>query len=153
MEKFWEHKTLSQMTHDEWEAVCDGCGLCCLVKLVDADTEELLYTRIVCRLMERGTCRCSDYDNRLEKVSDCVQFTPDTIGDIDWLPESCGYVRLAAGKKLSPWHPLLSGDPKSVHESGISIMDWSVLETEENMADPIDYIIEDPVDLSAPKEN
>ncbi len=138
------------MSRTEWEAVCDGCGLCCLVKLIEEDTNELLYTRLVCHLNDEKSCRCSDYENRLQSVPDCVQFTPDTIGDIDWLPESCGYKRLAAGKKLSSWHPLISGNANSVHKAGISILGWSVCESPELLADPVDYIIEEPIDLQAP---
>ncbi len=147
MNKFWEQKSLSEMSSEEWESLCDGCGLCCLVKLIDADTEELVYTKLVCRQIDQKTCQCSDYANRQQKVPDCVRFEPDTIGDINWLPESCAYVRLANGKKLSSWHPLITGDPNSVHSSGISIQGWSILETPLNMQDPEDFIIGDPVDL------
>ncbi len=121
MVKFWLEKTLEQMTPEEWEALCDGCGLCCLVKLEDEESGEVRTTSVSCRLLNIETCRCTDYSNRLEKVSMCEQLSLKNISSKQWLPESCAYKRLHAGKKLPDWHPLISGDKKTVHDAGVSV--------------------------------
>ena len=117
---FWQTKTLDEMTAEEWESLCDGCGRCCLHKLRDEDTEALSFTNVACRLLDTGSCRCSDYDNRFEKVPDCVQLTPATLREIDWLPPSCAYRRIEEGRGLAPWHPLRSGTFDTVVTSGAS---------------------------------
>ena len=121
MEPFWRRKTLEQMTPDEWESLCDGCGRCCLNKLEDEDSGKIYFTDVGCKLLDTEGCRCGDYDNRSDKVPDCVRLTPQTVREIAWLPPSCGYRLVAAGRDLYWWHPLVSGDPDTVHEAGISV--------------------------------
>jgi uncharacterized protein len=118
---FWKTKTLEEMTPDEWESLCDGCGRCCLNKLVEEGSDKTLFTDVACKLLDHDTCRCKDYANRLAQVEDCVLLTPETLREITWLPPSCAYVLLAKGRDLYWWHPLVSGDPASVHTAGISV--------------------------------
>ena len=118
---FWKTKTLEQMTTPEWESVCDGCARCCLAKLECEDTGRILYTEVGCRLLDDEGCRCIDYPNRSEQVPDCVRLTPEEVRTLGWLPPTCGYRLLAAGRDLYWWHPLVSGDPGSVHAAGISV--------------------------------
>ena len=118
---FWRSKTLEQMTKTEWESLCDGCGRCCLNKLEEEDTKRIYFTDVVCKLFDAATCRCTDYKNRQAKVEDCVKLTPETVRDYAWLPPTCGYRRLAEGKDLLWWHPLVSGDPETVHLAGVSL--------------------------------
>lgn len=126
--KFWEGKSLSDFTDAQWEALCDGCGQCCLIKLQDEDTEQLLHTRLACKLLDIGVCRCTDYANRHERVSDCVVISPETVESLDWLPRSCAYRLIHEGKDLYWWHPLVSGDPNTVHQAGVSVRDWATSE-------------------------
>jgi uncharacterized cysteine cluster protein YcgN (CxxCxxCC family) len=118
---FWKRKTLEQMTAREWESLCDGCGRCCLNKLEEEGTQRIFFTDVACKLLDHDTCRCKDYRNRLKKVPDCVGLTPAEVRELDWLPPTCAYDRLAKGKDLYWWHPLLSGDPETVHIAGISV--------------------------------
>ena len=138
MEPFWKTKTLEEMSGAEWESLCDGCGKCCLSKLEDEDTGKIYFTSVGCRLFDAETCRCADYQNRLALVSDCVGLTPQNVRSISWLPGTCAYRLLAEGRDLFPWHPLISGDPDSVHRAGIS-MRGRVTASETEMAEPEDY--------------
>ena len=133
---FWKTKRLEEMTRAEWESLCDGCGRCCLHKLRDEDTNALAFTNVACRLLHLHTCRCSDYANRWWRVPDCVQLTPDTVRELDWLPPTCAYRRLAEGKDLDWWHPLVSGDPDTVHQAGISVRGRAV---SERTAGPLEH--------------
>jgi uncharacterized cysteine cluster protein YcgN (CxxCxxCC family) len=125
---FWETKRLDEMTRAEWESLCDGCGRCCLHKLEDEETGELMPTNVACKLLDRRSGLCSDYKHRQTFVPECVRLTPKLLHGIDWLPSTCAYLLLEEGKELPEWHPLKTGDPESVHKAGISVRGWTVSE-------------------------
>ncbi len=127
-EPFWRRKTLAEMTRSEWESLCDGCAKCCLDKLEDENTSEIQYTEVACRLLDMDTCRCTDYSNRTRFVPDCVVLTPRTVARLTWVPSSCAYRLISEGKDLAWWHPLVSGDPESVHRAGVSVRGRAVPE-------------------------
>ncbi len=127
-EPFWRRKTLAEMTRGEWESLCDGCAKCCLDKLQDDDTGEISYTEVACRLLDIGTCRCTDYANRKRFVPDCVVLTPRTVARLTWLPSTCAYRLISEGRDLEWWHPLVSGDPETVHRAGVSVRGRAVPE-------------------------
>jgi uncharacterized cysteine cluster protein YcgN (CxxCxxCC family) len=118
---FWKSKSLSQMTRSEWESLCDGCARCCLNKYEDEERGTIHYTDVACHLLDRESCRCSDYKNRTAKVPDCITLTVETLAKMTCLPPTCAYRLLAEGKDLDWWHPLVSGDPSTVHSAGISV--------------------------------
>tara|TARA_B110000008_G_scaffold70112_1_gene71178 strand:- start:129 stop:569 length:441 start_codon:yes stop_codon:yes gene_type:complete len=138
---FWETTSLKDMTRKQWESLCDGCALCCLHKLEDEDTEEVYYTDVHCRYMDTTNCNCTVYLERQEKVPNCVWLTPDQASEFHWLPDSCAYRVLAEGRKLADWHPLISGDPNSVHEAGVSIKGKGVADNQVAEEDWEDHII------------
>jgi len=127
---FWEEKTLAEMSAEEWEALCDGCGRCCLMKLEDEDSGEILNSDVHCRLLDPDSCRCTDYPNRQAKVPDCIKLTPQNVTTISWIPKSCAYRRLAEGRGLAWWHPLISGDPETVVAVGVSVRGRTMNETD-----------------------
>jgi hypothetical protein len=121
LQRFWQRKKLAELTPEEWESLCDGCGRCCLKKLQDEATGQVAYTDVACKLLDRERCRCRRYARRHELVRDCVALRPGDESTFDWLPTTCAYRKLAAGKPLDWWHPLVSGDPDTVHRAGISV--------------------------------
>lgn len=143
-EPFWKRKTLEEMNRAEWESLCDGCAKCCLVKLEDEDTLEILFTDAVCKLLDCGTCRCTDYKNRSTRVPDCMHLTPQLIQEVTWMPPSCAYRLVAEGKDLPSWHPLVSGETESVHRAGMSVRDKVICEDEIDMDDICDRIVDWP---------
>jgi len=145
-EPFWKTKALEEMTDAEWESLCDGCGRCCLEKLEDEDTLKIYYTDIACRLLDCESCRCSDYENRQKRVKDCVKITPAKREEFSWLPKTCGYRRVAEGRDLSWWHPLISGDPDTVHAAGISVRGRvGAIEGKVRLRDYEDHIVRWPM--------
>lgn len=138
---FWRKKTLAEMAPDEWEALCDGCGKCCMLKLEDEDTGEIHTTNVACKLLDRRTCRCKDYPARFAKVPDCVQLTPDLAGELSWLPRTCAYRLVAEGRDLQDWHPLKSGDPQTVHAAGVSVRGFAVSERSVRVRDLVHHIV------------
>ncbi|MEO1247725.1 MAG: YcgN family cysteine cluster protein [Pseudomonadota bacterium] len=149
---FWKHKSLAEMTSSEWESLCDGCALCCMHKVEEEDTGEIYYTNLACRLLDTSACRCTNYPQRVREVADCIDLAAELAEDqaqaFDWLPLSCAYRRIAKGQDLPDWHPLLTGDPESVHKAGISMRgamlserdtdEWTVLQklSEDGEEDP-----------------
>ncbi len=143
---FWKTKSLAEMTQAEWESLCDGCARCCLMKLEDEDTSEIWYTDVACALLDSKACRCGDYKNRSRIMSDCVTLTPDEIGRLNWLPPTCGYRLIDEGKDLYWWHPLVSGDPDTVHAAGISARGRTVREQDVREEDLEDHIVDWPME-------
>jgi len=144
--RFWERKALTKMSQKEWEALCDGCGKCCLNKLEDEETGQVELTRVACRLFDDNTCRCAQYDIRHQFVPECIVLKPSNIDDhAYWMPQTCAYRLLWEGKPLYDWHPLISGTAQSVHEAGVSVKDRTVPEFEVHEDDWEDHIIEEPV--------
>lgn len=120
-EAFWQIKSLADLDAEEWESLCDGCGKCCLHKLENDADGLVYYTDVACRLLDVETCRCRDYAARRVLVADCIQLSAASLPDLNWLPSTCAYRLLSEGKPLPAWHPLLTGDPESVHEAGMSV--------------------------------
>jgi uncharacterized protein len=141
--RFWEDRPLEALDRGQWEALCDGCGKCCLHKLEDDETGELFPTNVACRLLDRRTAQCSDYKHRRAYVPDCIRLTPEKLLTIDWLPETCAYVRRAEGKPLPDWHYLITGDRDSIHRAGASVKGWTISEDD---AGELEYHVLDPED-------
>lgn len=126
---FWE-KPLSALDHGEWEALCDGCGRCCVHKLEDEETGELHPTNVACELLDRRSGRCTDYRRREQRVADCVVIERDRLAELEWLPSTCAYRLRAAGQPLPEWHYLVSGSRETVHDAGQSTRGWTVSEVD-----------------------
>lgn len=140
---FWETKTLDEMTQSEWESLCDGCGLCCLTKLQDDETDEIVYTSIVCPYSDLKTGACKDYENRSVNVPSCVQLTLARVAEFDWLPDSCAYRMIYRGQGLADWHPLVSGTASSLKNAGVGLSAIPV-QVDRPGIDYEDYIIDKP---------
>lgn len=139
---FWQTKTLSEMTDGEWESLCDGCGQCCLNKLIDADTDEIYFTNVACNQLNIKTCQCRNYSRRFEYEPDCIKLTRENLETFEWLPMTCAYRLLKEGRPLPAWHPLISGSKSSMHAARISVRHIAVPESE--MTEWEDHIINRP---------
>lgn len=130
MTEFWKAKSLQELSEAEWESLCDGCARCCMVKLQDEDTDEVVYTSIVCDLLDQHRCRCTRYPERHELVADCVELSVEEVAKFHWLPKSCAYRTIAEGRDLAWWHPLVSGDAETVFTAGIAVRGKVVAEAD-----------------------
>ena len=142
---FWQTVKLADMTAAQWEAVCDGCAKCCLVKLQDEDSGEVVFTDIVCNLLDQQSCRCTHYEERTKLVPECVKLTKDNLDKIDFMPPSCAYRLLHEGKDLPQWHPLVSGRADSVVEAGMSVKGRVIAEMAFD-GDSEDRVVDWPLD-------
>lgn len=141
---FWKRFPLDDLPRNEWEALCDGCGKCCLIKLEDEETFEVAYTNIACRLLDIGTCRCGNYALRRQLVPGCVVIDQNNLDDIiDWMPRTCAYRLVREGQDLPDWHPLISGDPESPHRAGVSMAGRMVPEYDIDEDDWPDFILDE----------
>ena len=142
-EVFWRRKTLREMTPTEWESLCDGCALCCLHKVEDEDTREVFYTTVVCHLLDLDNCRCTEYQRRCQLVPNCIKLEPEDVEAFEWLPPSCAYRLVHEGKDLPDWHPLITGDPKSVIQANASVISYyEVRDNEIHDEELINFIID-----------
>ena len=137
----WTHKPLVDMTPDEWEALCDGCGRCCLFKLEDEDSGEIFYTNVACQLLDSDTCRCTDYEHRFQLAPGCVKLSPQNVHEVNWLPASCAYRRLMLEKPLAWWHPLISESSHTVHDAGIGTRGLTIVEGEADLDHLEQYVV------------
>ncbi|QDG76995.1 YcgN family cysteine cluster protein [Labrenzia sp. PHM005] len=144
---FWKTKSLEEMTTGEWESLCDGCARCCLNKLEDWDTGEIVWTDVGCTLLDGASCRCKDYDNRAATVPDCIQLTPAEVRTLTWLPPTCAYRLVREGADLYWWHPLVSGDPHTVHQAGVSVSGRTVSEDGMELEDYENHVVTWPGEL------
>ena len=143
--KFWDTKRLDQMSEAEWEALCDGCGKCCLNKLEDEDSGDVALTGVACRLLDDASCRCAQYEIRHQFVPDCIVLKPSNIeSHLYWMPQTCAYRLLHEGRGLADWHPLISGTPETVHDAGVSMRGRTVSEFDVADEDWEDHIIDEP---------
>ncbi|WP_417684681.1 YcgN family cysteine cluster protein [Roseibium sp.] len=138
---FWKVKTLEQMSRTEWESLCDGCARCCLNKLEDWDTGDIVWTDVACELLDGSSCRCKDYENRAATVPDCIQLTVGEVKTLTWLPPTCAYRLVRDGEDLYWWHPLVSGDADTVHQAGISVKDRTVSEVGIEIEDYENHVV------------
>ena len=127
MQPYWQTKTLAEMSPREWEDLCDGCGLCCVIRFEDEDSGDVIPTRVHCKLFDPQACSCSDYANRNAQVPDCIKLTPNNIEQLGWMPKSCAYRRL-----------------HEVHTAGVSVRGQTISELA--LAQP-----EDALDFEAPE--
>jgi uncharacterized cysteine cluster protein YcgN (CxxCxxCC family) len=152
-EPFWKTLALSEMSSEQWESLCDGCGRCCLNKLLYEDTGEIAWTNVACTLLDGETCRCTDYPNRHARVADCQALTPENVPGLTWLPPTCGYRLVAEGRDLYWWHPLVSSDPETVHAAGISVKGKTLGEGEMTIEDLEDYVVAWPGEIPTSAES
>ncbi len=138
--RYWQTKALTEMTHNEWESLCDGCGKCCLHKLEDETSGEVYYTNVACRLLNLGTCRCGNYKERTQLVSECLDLKQRDFADFGWLPSTCAYRLVYQGEDLPGWHPLVSGKTASVVDAGVSVGSFAIPESQAD--DLEDHVIE-----------
>ena len=138
---FWRAKKLHEMSSAEFESLCVGCGKCCLHKLEDEDNGDVYYTKVACKFLNHDTCQCQVYSERQQHVPDCVTLTPESVKDTYWLPETCAYRLIDEGIPLFDWHPLVSGDPDSVHKAGMSVAGQVIHEDSVNPDDLEDYVV------------
>ncbi len=150
---FWRAKSLAEMTPQEWESLCDGCGRCCLNKLEYEDTGQIEWTDVACRLFDDKTCRCRDYPHRHDVVPDCLALTPQNVPTLSWLPMSCAYRLVAEGRDLYWWHPLVSGDPETVHTAGVSARGRTVSERRVKLEDFEDHVVAWPGSIPKRAQN
>jgi uncharacterized protein len=141
--RFWEDTPIDKLDRAQWEALCDGCGKCCLHKLEDDETGELFATNVACRLLDRTTARCSNYRQRRAFVAECVRLTPRMVSALDWLPSTCAYRLRGAGAPLPEWHHLVCGDPEAVHRAGESVRGWTV--SEDDAGEFENHIVDRPL--------
>ncbi|MCF7982562.1 MAG: YcgN family cysteine cluster protein [Pseudomonadales bacterium] len=141
-QRFWEIKSLKQMTRPEWESLCDGCARCCLQKLEDEESGDVYYTDLACHFLDLDSCRCKDYEKRSLRVHNCISLTPDNMDVLQWLPDTCAYRLIAEGKGLYAWHPLISGSADSVLKAGVSIHGRCLSETDVPDNDWEDHLID-----------
>ena len=142
---FWQTKSLLDMSHDEWESICDGCAKCCLTQLQDEDSDLLVFTDVACNLLDDGTCQCKDYKNRSIKVPSCITMNPDNVSEVaEFAPPSCSYRLLLAGETLPQWHHLNTGSKDSIHESGNSVRHRVRFQSDIDVDDIEDYIVDWP---------
>ena len=141
-EKIWEKRRLDGLSDKDWEALCDGCGHCCMAKFEDEDTGEILYTDVACRLFDDASCRCTDYPHRTQQIADCLNIRSFEHAQYKWLPESCAYRLLHEGKALFDWHPLISGYVESVFQAGISVRGKCIPENKVPENEIVDHIID-----------
>ena len=150
---FWQTKSLTEMTRNEWESICDHCGKCCLLKLQDEDDNEdqqdeansVYYTNVICNLFDKSDGHCSDYWNREERVPTCIRLTQDNLADLEWMPPSCSYRRVMEGQGLPKWHHLITGNKNSIHEQKKSVLNRVVYENEVNEEDLEEHIVTWPL--------
>lgn len=139
---FWKAKSFEDMTDNEWESLCDRCGKCCLHKLEDKDTGRVFYTAVACKFLDIDRCRCLSYENRLEKVHDCLKLTRNKDEAFDWLPKTCSYRLISNSQDLYWWHPLVSGEQDSIHLSGVSVKNRAISENSINIDDLEAYVLD-----------
>lgn len=139
--QYWKEKTLEEMSPHEWEQLCDGCGKCCLNKIEDEDTGELLHTKVACKLLDIKNCRCKNYKKRRKFVPDCQILTPKKTRNLGWLPSTCAYRLVAEGSDLPNWHHLVAGNRYAIHKAGASVRDFAVSEL--HVKNLEDHVIDD----------
>ena len=141
---FWKTKTLKEMTRQEWESLCSGCGICCLHRFHNQKTGKVFFTSIACKFLDTERCHCTVYERRFQQEPDCEEITPDNLITLKWLPKTCGYRSVADGRDLEWWHPLISGDPDTVHQADISMQNKVISEENVQPGDVLKYMIKRP---------